>query len=388
MTKFLVKLFIKNSDDINNPAVRNKYGSFGGCVGIFLNLCLFTGKFFAGMITGSVSISADAFNNLSDAGSSIVTLVGFKMAGKPADNEHPFGHGRFEYISGFLISMIIILMGFEIGKTSVEKIIHPENVTFSMLSLSILIISVLVKLWMCFFNTQLGKMINSQTMKATAMDSLNDVLATSAVIVGVLISHFKGINIDGYLGVAVALFILFTGISTAKGMLNQLLGEAPDKEFINDIKAFVLSYDEIIGVHDVIVHSYGAGKCIISLHAEVPCDMDILKIHDIIDLIEIQLNKSFNCQSVIHMDPIAVNDENTLFVAQKVVAILRKIDEQISMHDFRMVNGDTHTNLIFDVVVPFKFKMCDDELKKTIVTGISNIDKSYNAVIVIDKESI
>ena len=386
MTKFLVKLFIKNSEDINNPVVRNKYGAFGGAVGIFLNICLFIGKIIAGLATASIAIIADAFNNLSDAGSSIITLVGFKMASKPADNKHPFGHGRFEYISGFTISMIIILVGFELGKTAVEKIINPVNVEFSIISIVILAFSVLVKLWMCLFNKKLGDMISSQTMKATAMDSLSDVMATSAVIVGVLISYFTGLKIDGYLGVAVALFIIFTGFSAAKGMLDQLLGEAPDKEFVNKIKAFVLSYPEIYGVHDVVVHNYAAGQCVISLHAEVPCDMDIMKIHDTIDLVEIKLKEQFSCQSVIHMDPIEVNDENVLRTAEKVISILKQIDSTISMHDFRMVNGETHTNLIFDVVVPFNFVIEDDVLCNIIEKKVREIDQSFYAKIEIDKE--
>lgn len=388
MTKLLVKIFIKNSNDTENPAVRYRYGSFGGIVGIFLNICLFAGKFIAGLITSSIAITADAFNNLSDAGSSIITLVGFKMASKPADNEHPFGHGRFEYISGFIISMIIVLMGFEIGKTSVGKIIHPVDVTFSTISIVILVVSVLVKLWMCFFNRKLGKLINSQTMIATSMDSLSDVLATTAVITGILISKIFNLNIDGYLGIAVALFILYTGLSAAKGMLDQLLGEAPDKQFIKDIKEFVMSYDEIVGVHDVIIHNYGPSRCIISLHAEVPCEMDIMTIHDVIDIIEAELNNKFCCSSVIHMDPIAINDEFTLETAYQVIKILADIDSSISMHDFRMVNGNTHTNLIFDIVVPFKFRINDDELIEMICLKVKDIDEKYNAVINIDKESI
>ncbi len=388
MTKFLVKLFIKDSDDTDNPVVRYRYGTFSGIIGIFLNICLFTGKFIAGLITSSIAITADAFNNLSDAGSSIITLVGFKMASKPADNEHPFGHGRFEYISGFIISMIIVLMGFEIGKSSVGKIIHPVGVTFSTISIVVLVISVIVKLWMCFFNRKLGKLINSQTMIATSMDSMSDVLATTAVIAGVLISKFFKLNIDGYLGIAVALFILYTGLSAAKGMLDQLLGEAPDKQFIKDIKEFVMSYKEIVGVHDVIIHSYGPSRRIISLHAEVPCEMDIMAIHDVIDVIEAEINKKFCCSSVIHMDPIAINDEFTLKTAYQIIRILADIDADISMHDFRMVKGNTHTNLIFDIVVPFKFRISDDDLKEMICLKVKDFDEKYNAVINIDKESI
>lgn len=388
MTKLLAKLFIKNYEDVNNPEIRRKYGILGGLTGIFLNICLFIGKFIAGIVTSSIAITADAFNNLSDAGSSIIAIVGFKMAGKPADNEHPFGHGRFEYISAFAISMIIILMGFELGKTSIGKIINPSDFKFTWVAVAVLFISILVKLWMCLFNTKLGGMINSTTMKATAMDSLSDVLATSAVVIGIFISRFSGLNIDGYLGVVVAGFIFYTGIATSKETLNQLLGEAPDKEFIEEIKETVLAHDEVIGIHDIIVHNYGAGQCIISLHAEVPCEMDILVIHDVIDLIEIELKNKFTCSAVIHMDPIATNDEKTLIAAQNIVSILKSIDAQISMHDFRMVNGETHTNVIFDVVIPFNFKLTDSQLLKIIKGKIYDLNSCYNAVIEIDKEPV
>ncbi len=386
MTKLLIKLFIKNSHDVDNPEIRNKYGTFSGIVGIVLNILLFTGKLFAGIISCSVSITADAINNLSDAGSSIITLVGFKMAGKPADNEHPFGHGRYEYVSGFTISMVIILLGFEIGKTSISKIISPDEISFSLISIIILGASVLVKLWMCLFNRKLGNIINSNTMKATSLDSLSDVMATMVVIIGIVVSYFTGLKIDGYLGVAVALFIIYTGFSAAKGMLDQLLGEAPDKELLEKIKAFVLKYDNIIGVHDIIVHSYGAGRCIVSLHAEVPCDIDMLIIHDVIDNIESQMNEEFRCQTVIHMDPIEVNNEKVTECFQCVFAIIRKIDENISMHDFRMVSGDSHTNLIFDVAIPFDFKISDAELIELIKSEVKNLNNDYNAVVEIDKE--
>jgi len=384
--KLLIKIFIKDSDNITNSNVRQKYGILGGAVGIFLNLFLFVGKFFAGIVTSSIAITADAFNNLSDAGSSIISLVGFKMAVKPADNEHPFGHGRFEYISAFAISMIIILMGFELAKSSVGKIIHPVDVKFSGISNAILVASILIKLWMCYFNTKLGQLINSAAMKATAKDSISDAVATSAVLAGVILTHFIGVNIDGYLGVLVAIFILYTGYTTSKETLSHLLGEAPDKEFIEEIRHTVLVHDEVVGIHDIIVHNYGAGQCIVSLHAEVPCEMDILVIHDVIDLIEIELKNKFSCSAVIHMDPIAMNDEETLKVAQKIVSILKSIDTQISMHDFRMVNGETHTNLIFDVAIPFNFKLSDGELLKIIKTKIAGINSCYNAVIKIDKE--
>lgn len=387
MTDFLVRRFIKNHDNISDNNVRRRYGILGGVVGIILNMLLFIGKFLAGIFTSSISITADAVNNLSDAGSSIITLVGFKMSGKPADSEHPFGHGRYEYISGFVISMAIIMMAFEIGKTSLKKIINPEVSEFQWLSVIILSVAILIKLWLGVFNNRLGDKINSKTMKATARDSLGDVMATSAVLLGVIINRIFAVNVDAYLGILVALFIMYAGISAARDTLNQLLGEAPDKQFVEDIKNTAISYKEIIGVHDLIVHNYGAGRSIISLHAEVSCECDMMKIHDVIDNIEKEMKQKFNCETVIHMDPIAVNDENIKNAYTKVSALLLEIDKQISMHDFRMVEGETHTNLIFDVVVPFEFKLSDCELIDLITKKVKEVDAKYNLVMQIDKEA-
>lgn len=387
MTDFLVRRFIKNHDNISDNNVRRRYGILGGVVGIILNMLLFIGKFLAGIFTSSISITADAVNNLSDAGSSIITLVGFKMSGKPADSEHPFGHGRYEYISGFVISMAIIMMAFEIGKTSLKKIINPEVSEFQWLSVIILSVAILIKLWLGVFNNRLGDKINSKTMKATARDSLGDVMATSAVLLGVIINRVFAVNVDAYLGILVALFIMYAGISAARDTLNQLLGEAPDKQFVEDIKNTAISYKEIIGVHDLIVHNYGAGRSIISLHAEVSCECDMMKIHDVIDNIEKEMKQKFNCETVIHMDPIAVNDENIKNAYTKVSALLLEIDKQISMHDFRMVEGETHTNLIFDVVVPFEFKLSDCELIDLITKKVKEVDAKYNLVMQIDKEA-
>lgn len=388
MTKLLVKLFLKDSNDINNPITRSKYGYLSGFVGIIVNILLFGGKLIGGILSSSIAIIADAFNNLSDAGSSVITLVGFKMAVKPADNEHPFGHGRIEYISAFIISVIIIFMGVEIGKTSISKILHPKDVNFSSLSLIILIVSVLVKLWLGLFNHKLGALINSETMKATAMDSLSDMISTTTVIVGILITKYLGVNIDGYLGIIVALFILFSGISASKETINKLLGEAPDKEFINQISSVVLSHSEIIGIHDLIVHNYGVGRCVISLHAEVDCNSDIMKIHDIIDNIEEEINTDFNCVTVIHMDPIATNDENTIKTKNVVKKIICEIDPSLTIHDFRMVPGETHTNVLFDVVTPYEYKYTDAELIEIICERIKTINPLFVPKIQIDKTCI
>lgn len=388
MTKLLVRLFVKNSKDINNPAVRNKYGYLSGFVGIALNILLFIAKLIAGAIASSIAIIADAFNNLSDAGSSIITLIGFKMASKPADNEHPFGHGRIEYISGFIISVIIILMGFEIAKTSVSKIINPQKVVFSSLSLIILIISVLVKLWLSFFNRKLGNLIDSQAMKATAIDSLSDTISTTAVICGVLIAKYLQLNIDGYLGILVALFIFYSGIGAAKETINKLLGEAPDKELISQVSETVLSHKEIIGIHDIIIHNYGVGSCVISLHAEVPCDSDLMKIHDIIDNIEAEVNSKFNCATVIHMDPIAVNDEKTMKTKKIVENIIYEFDKTLTIHDFRIVPGETHTNVLFDVVIPYEYNYSDKEIVDILSQKVKSINPRFIPKIQIDKISI
>lgn len=387
MTDFLVKCFVKQ--DLRSAKGRQRVGMLGGVTGILLNLLLFAAKFLAGTLTASIAVTADAFNNLSDAGSSIITLVGFKMAGAPADPEHPFGHGRIEYISGLIVSLIIVMMGFELLKGSVEKIFAPEAVAFSALSVAILVLSILIKGWMCVFNRRLGKLIGSSAMQATAMDSLSDVAATSAVLIGTLVGALSGLMLDGYLGVVVALFIMYTGFSTANDTLRPLLGKAPDKDFVHEIQSTVLSHEEIVGTHDLIVHDYGPGRCMISLHAEVPCDCDILQMHDVIDMIEHQLHERFNCEAVIHMDPIVTDDEVTNRMHARTVELLHRIDPALSLHDFRMVQGPTHTNLIFDVVAPFKFKLSDRELIDTVQREVQGLEgHTYYAVVNVDKSYI
>ena len=387
MTEFLVKRFVKQ--DLKSQKGRQKVGMLGGITGIFLNLVLFAAKFVAGSLTGSIAVTADAFNNLSDAGSSIVTLVGFKLAGAPADPEHPFGHGRIEYIAGLIVSLIIIMMGFELLKTSVEKIFVPELVAFSWLSVGILLLSIAVKGWMCLFNRKLGKMIDSATMQATAMDSLSDVVATTAVLAGTLIASATGLMLDGYLGVVVALFIMYTGFNTASDTLKPLLGKAPEKEFVQEIENTVLSHEQIVGIHDLIVHDYGPGRSMISLHAEVPSDGDILEMHDLIDMIEHQLHEKFDCEAVIHMDPIVTNDEVTNRMHEEVVSLVKRIDPALSIHDFRMVQGPTHTNLIFDVVMPFKFPLTEKELVQKISDQVHQMEGHvYYAVVNVDRSYV
>ena len=388
MITLLSKLFIKNREDVKDQKVRQAYGVLCGAVGIFLNLCLFAGKFIAGFISNSIAITADAFNNLSDAGSSIITLIGFKMAGQKPDPDHPFGHGRIEYISGLLVSVIILLMGFELLKSSVTKIIHPEELTFSPVILVILIVSILVKCYMFFYNKTLGKKLNSSAMMATGTDSLSDTLATTVVLISTLVAHFSGLAIDGWCGVAVGLFICYAGINAAKDTISPLLGQAPEPEFVNQVNSIVMAHESVIGIHDLIVHNYGPGRVLISLHAEAPADGDILALHDVIDTIEHELRDTLNCHEVIHMDPVQVGDPETDRLKGIVKECLAEIDPSLTIHDFRIVTGPTHTNLIFDVVTPYNFPMSDNELTAEITRRIQKENPSYYTVIEVDKKFV
>ena len=385
MTNMLIKFFIKNSEETNNPSVREKYGMLSGGVGIFCNILLFIGKLSVGLISASISIMADAFNNLSDAASSVVTLVGFKMAGRPADDQHPFGHGRIEYISGLIISTVVMMMGLEFVKSSIEKIINPASIEIGIYSIIILLMSILLKLWMSIFNKKIGDRINSSTIKAISMDSLADVAATATALIGAIISYMCGVYVDGYAGILVALFIIYTGFTTARETLSPLLGQAPDKEFVDKIEKKVLSYDNIVGVHDLIVHNYGFNNSLVSLHAEVPCDINILKIHETIDTVERDIKKDFNCDIVIHMDPIATDDNAVNSVKYEIESIVKSIDERLNIHDFRMVQADSFTNLIFDLVVPHMFELKDDEIESIINEKIIALISSYRLVLNIDK---
>lgn len=385
MLNWMIRLFVKDAEQVRNTAVRSRYGVLAGATGIFLNLCLFAAKFLAGVITASIAITADAFNNLSDAGSSVVTLLGFKLAGTPPDKQHPFGHGRIEYLSGLAVSMAIMLVGIELAKSSWDKIMHPQAVTFSLLPAGILLVSVAVKLWMCYFNRSLAKRIDSPAMHATAMDSLTDAVATSAVLIGMLVGHFTGWMLDGYIGAMVAVFIIYTGINTAKDSLSPLLGQAPDRAFVDEIEETVMVHPDILGIHDLIVHDYGPGRLIISLHAEVPSTCDLLDMHDTIDRIELELREKYQCDATIHMDPIVMNDEETNHMRQQVVHMLARIDAALTMHDFRMVKGPTHTNLIFDVMVPYQFRLNDETLSEALNAGVKEIGGDCFAVFRLDR---
>lgn len=388
MTNLLIKLFIKNYKDTESRKVRENYGTLGGITGIICNLILFIIKFLLGFISGAVSIIADAFNNLSDIGSSVITLIGFKLAKKPADPDHPFGHGRIEYMSAFIVAILIILVGFELLKSSVNKIFNPQDISVSIITIVGLIISIAIKFWMNLFNRKLAKIIDSSSLKATAQDSLNDCIATSCVLVAIIICKFASINIDPYIGVGVALFILWSGYNTAKETMSPLLGEPPKKELINNINNIILAHEEFCGIHDLIVHNYGPGRCFASVHVEVPEDINILYCHEIIDDCENELMKKLGIEVVIHMDPIATNNEKVMNTSMAVLEKVRLIDKRMTIHDFRMVEGENRTNLIFDVVIPADFKMPHKELKKMIRENISKIDETYKCIIKIDFDMV
>lgn len=384
MTRLFLTLFIKHPEDTQNPVVRQQYGTLAGTVGICCNLFLFASKFFAGLITGAISITADAFNNLSDAGSSIMTLIGFRMAGKPADDDHPYGHGRMEYITGFLVAMVILLMGFELFTSSIQKVLHPEDVIFHPMSMVILLLSIGVKFWMYHFHTKLGQKIKSSSMKATALDSLSDCAATAAVLIGLLVSHHTGWHLDGILGICVSCFILFTGYNAAKDTMAPLLGQTPDPEFIEKLSKKLTSRKEMIGYHDLIIHDYGPGRIMVTVHGEVPYPIDILEAHDVIDEIENEIKRDLGCQISIHMDPVILDDaegnEKKAFCEQ----ILANIDEGLSLHDFRMTKGSNRSKLIFDVAVPLECHLTEKELSWKINQALISKYPDCYAVIEMD----
>lgn len=384
MIKLFIKLFIKEADEQKKPETRRAYGILCSIVGIGLNILLFAGKYLAGVMSGSIAIMADAFNNLSDAGSSVITLIGFKFAGIKADAEHPFGHGRFEYLSGFVVAAAIILMGFELAKSSIGKIISPSPVDTSVSAILILCISVGVKLYMYSYNRSIGKKIESAAMKATAMDSFSDAVATSVVLLSMIVMKFTGINVDGWCGMMVAFFILYAGYNAAKDTISPLLGQSPEPEFIEQIKEITLSHKEIVGIHDLVVHDYGPGRVMISLHGEVPGNGNIFELHDVIDHTEKELKEKLGCEAVIHMDPIAVDNEEISVIKTQVDQLVKSIDEGLSIHDFRMVQGPTHTNLIFDVVIPFEMKVTDTEVTDEIERLVRAQWENYFTVINVD----
>lgn len=385
MVNFLIKTFIKNSENTENPKIRQKYGTLSSIVGIICNVLLFLIKYAMGTLSHSISIVSDAFNNLSDCAGCLVTLLGYKMASKPADKNHPFGHGRMEYLTSLIIAALIIFVGIELLKNSVEKIINPVEIRFSFAVLISLVFSIAVKLWMAVFNAELGKKINSSVLAATAKDSKSDVIATSATLIALICSLFTALPVDGIMGLLVSVFILKSGYDIVKDTVDELLGKPADPEIINHIKEYVLKNDKIIGIHDLIIHSYGPGNIIGSCHVEVKSNESFTEVHDIVDSIEREIHNNLNILMTIHMDPIEVNDMLTNKCKKLVNNIIHSIDSSLDLHDFRIVSGESHTNLIFDLVVPFECKYSNEELKQKIDMQLSKENINYYTVIVFDK---
>ena len=389
MTDFLVRKFVKNYEQTEDVQVRTSYGVLSSIVGIFCNVLLFAAKFLIGALMHSISVMADGFNNLSDAASSIISFIGVKMAEKPADEEHPFGHGRIEYIAALVVAFLVIEVGLSFLKSSIGKLKNPEEITFELIPFLILILSIGVKLWMAYFNTKLGKKIDSKVMLATAADSMGDVITTSATILSILVCTFTGYNIDAIAGLVVSLIVMWAGVGIAKDTLEPLIGQAADPELAAKIKQEVESYDGITGTHDLIVHDYGPNRSMASIHAEVPRDVDIESSHEIIDRIEREVSKKLGIFLVIHMDPVEVRDAHVLAVKDMLEKILYELDPEVTFHDFRMVWGEKRINLIFDVLVPFAYdKEKQKKLEKEICERITEKDSRYQCVITVEKSFV
>lgn len=388
MTDFIIKKFIKDYENVNEQRVRESYGITASITGIILNTLLSIGKILTGIIFNSISVTADGVNNLSDGASSVITLIGFKISSKPADKDHPFGHARMEYLTGLILGIAVILVGVELIKSSFDKIMNPTKTIFSIEIIVVLIVSVLVKLWISLFYKKLGDKISSATLKASSTDSRNDVISTIVVILSLLVSKATGYEVDGYVGIIVALFILYSGYDILRDILNPLLGEMPDKEFIESIENKILSYDGIVNIHDLVVHNYGPNRYFASVHAEVDAKEDIMKSHDLIDNIERDFAREFDISLVIHLDPVITDDEEINELRSMTDEIVKSIDERLTMHDFRVVKGETHTNLIFDVVVPVDYDIKSSKLVSMIEKEIRNKDETYFAVITIDKNYV
>lgn len=386
MTNLLCKLFIKDEKNTSSQKVRHAYGILSGIVGIILNILLAVFKLIAGALSASVAITADAVNNISDAGSQVVSLISFKISAKPADRDHPFGHARIEYVASMIVSFLILTVGFELLRSSVQKILNPAPTSIGTVSFVILAVSIVVKLWIAHFNRKIGKKINSSVLKATSLDSLSDAIATSVVLISMVISRFTGLMTDGYMGVAVSIFIFIAGIRILAETKNSILGSAPEPETIAKISEIALEYPEILGIHDMVVHNYGVGNTIASLHAEVDGEENVFHTHDVIDNIENRLFSELGVRATIHMDPIVTNDERVNTLKSETLSLVREIDEQLSIHDFRFVEGRTHSNLIFDISAPFELKLSDKEIKRAVSDKLSRKDPNFFAVITIDRQ--
>lgn len=385
MTNLLIKLFIKDKDNIGSVKVRSAYGTLSGSVGIVVNILLSVAKLIIGSITHSITITGDALNNLSDAGSSTISLIGFRIASKPADKEHPYGHGRVEYICGLGVSVIIMFMGFELIKSSVDKIIHPQAPEFSYAAVIVLVLSIFGKLWLALFNRKIGKAINSDTVDAVVKDSLSDMAATAVSIISLVLSRYFDLPFDGIFGVVVSLFVIWAGIGVFRATTASLLGQPPEESTVKMLEEKILSYDGVYGVHDLIVHDYGPGRCFVTAHAEVPSTVDIMESHDLMDVIEKEVQNDTGYIITLHMDPIVMDDEKTNSAKSMVADIVKGIDSSLSIHDFRMVSGPHHTNLIFDVVLPFSCKLDSSEVINMINQKLATLEKSYYAVVTIDR---
>ncbi|MBQ9768403.1 MAG: cation transporter [Lachnospiraceae bacterium] len=384
MTGLLVKLFVKHQEEPQKPEVRAAYGRLSGMVGIICNVILFGVKFLLGTVTSSVAITADAFNNLGDASSGIVSFLGFKMASRPADKEHPYGHARYEYLAGLTVSVMILVIGVELFKESFQKILRPQPVEFSWVSVAVLLVAIGVKLWLAFFNRTIGRRINSQTLLATAADSRNDVIATGAVILAMVLSHVTKLELDGYMGLAVALFILYSGVNLVKETLDPLLGKATDEELVEDIEKRIMSYPGVLGTHDLMIHDYGPGRQFGSVHVEVAAEEDVLKSHDMIDNIERDFLSELNIHLIVHMDPIVTKDESVKNLRHWLAGEVKKVHPELTIHDLRIVPGSTHTNVIFDCLVPRGLKRSDEEIKAEIDVLVKQTYPDYCCVITVD----
>ncbi|MEA4962896.1 cation diffusion facilitator family transporter [Lutispora sp.] len=386
-TDFLIRTFIKDYRNTKNREVRQRYGYLTGFTGVVANILLFSMKLAIGLYLNSIAVMADAFNNLSDVASSVVTIFGFMMSGKPADKEHPFGHGRFEYIAALVVSFMVMLVGFEFVKSSISRIMNPEALSFDVYTFAILVASILVKVWLSFFNKIIGKAIGSKVMEATAFDSLSDVIATSVVALSLAASIWIAFPIDGYVGLVVSVFILYNGFNLIKDTLNPLLGDAPDEELVKAIMDKTLSYKAIIGIHDLIVHNYGPGRVVASIHAEIPYNMDIMEAHDIIDLAEKEISEELGIHVVIHMDPINTDDRLVQKAQLQVLEILEDFPQELTIHDFRIVGGEKHMNLVFDMVVPYDFVEKDEKnLVEEVKKAIKKRHPNYDAIITVDRQ--
>ena len=381
MTNLLIKLFIKDKDNVENQNVRGKYAMLSSITGIIVNILLSVFKLIIGLVSNSMSIISDALNNVSDAGSSIVTMIGFKMSQKKVDADHPWGHGRMEYITGFFVDILIILVGFELLQSSVEKIIHPELPNISNITIILLVVAILAKLWLFLFYKKIAKKINSAAIKGTAYDSISDSVSTLAVLISAIVARFAGITIDGYVSLLVSIFILITGIKAIREIIDLLLGMKPDPEFVKEIEEFAMKYDTIQGIHDIMVHDYGPGRKIVSFHAEVPADSDICRAHDIIDQMEQDIFNKFQCITTIHMDPIVVDDEEINEMKKYTEEVIKSINDKFSIHDFRMTDGGERINLIFDLVIPTDEKVDVEKVISDIRQEIHKKNKKYYPVI-------